>query len=44
MDRFEEIKLESLQDSWVIMYTFVAKELYDKAGLEGEAALREAYN
>lgn len=42
MDRFEEIKLESLQDSWVIMYTFVAKELYDKAGLEGEAALREA--
>ena len=42
MDRFEEIKLESLQDSWVIMYTFVAKELYDKAGLEGESALREA--
>lgn len=42
MTRFEEIKYENLQDSWVIMYTFVAKELYDKAGFDGEVALREA--
>lgn len=42
MNRLDEIKLESLQDSWVIMYTFIARELFDKGGFNGEAALREA--
>jgi len=42
MNRLDEIKLESLQDSWVIMYTFIAKELFEKGGFQGEIALREA--
>lgn len=42
MNRLEEIKLDSLQDSWVIMYTFVAKELLEQGGFQGEVALREA--
>ena len=42
MTRLDEIKLESLQDSWVIMYTFIARRLYEQAGFEGEVALREA--
>lgn len=42
MNRLEGIILESLQDSWVIMYTFIAKELTEAGGFEGEAALREA--
>ena len=42
MNRFEEIELENLQDSWVIMYTFIARELYERGGLKGEEALREA--
>lgn len=42
MNRLEEIKLDSLQDSWVIMYTFVAKELLAQGGFQGEVALREA--
>ncbi len=40
--RLEDIKLECLQDSWVILYTFIAKELVARYGIEGEAALREA--
>ncbi len=42
MNRLEEIKLENLQDSWVIMYTFIAQELFDRGGFQGEIALREA--
>ena len=42
MNRLEEIKLENLQDSWVIMYTFIARELFDRGGFQGEIALREA--
>ena len=42
MNRLEEIKLNSLQDSWVIMYTFIAKELLSQGGFQGEVALREA--
>jgi hypothetical protein len=42
MNRLDEIKLDSLQDSWVIMYTFIAKELLEAGGFEGEVALREA--
>lgn len=42
MNRLEEIKLDSLQDSWVIMYTFVAKALLEQGGFQGEVALREA--
>ncbi|MDR1732210.1 MAG: L-2-amino-thiazoline-4-carboxylic acid hydrolase [Synergistaceae bacterium] len=42
MNRFKEIELESLQDSWVIMYTFIARELLEKGGFEGERVLREA--
>ena len=40
--RLEDIKLECLQDSWVILYTFVAKELTLRKGDEGERILREA--
>ena len=42
MNRLEAIRLDSLQDSWVIMYTFIAKELTEAGGFTGEAALREA--
>lgn len=42
MNRLEEIKLNSLQDSWVIMYTFVAREMLNQGGFQGEVALREA--
>ena len=42
MNRYDEIKLDSLQDSWVIMYTFLAKALLDQGGFTGEVALREA--
>ena len=42
MNRLEEIKLENLQDSWVIMYTFIARAWFDRGGFQGEIALREA--
>lgn len=42
MNRLEEIKLNSLQDSWVIMYTFIAREMLNQGGFQGEVALREA--
>lgn len=42
MNRLEAMQMESLQDSWTIMYTFLARILYDEYSLEGESALREA--
>lgn len=42
MNRLESIQLDNLQDSWVIMYTYIAKELIDSGGFEGEVVLREA--
>ena len=42
MNRLEEIRLNSLQDSWVIMYTFLGRALLEKGGFQGEVALREA--
>ena len=41
MSRLEEIKLDSLQDSWVIMFTFLGKALLEEGGFQGEVALRE---
>ena len=40
--RLEGIKEECLQDSWVILYTFIAKELTERRGSDGEQILREA--
>lgn len=42
LNRLEEIELECMQDSWTLMYTFMARVLVDGYGLPGEAALRKA--
>lgn len=42
MSKQQDMQLSSFQDSWVIMYAYVARELYYKGGIEGDAALREA--
>jgi len=41
IQRIEDIKAECLQDSWVIMYTFIAKKMVERHGIDGESALRE---
>lgn len=42
MNRIEAIKLDSMQDSWVMLYGFLAKQLMEEGGFQGEIALREA--
>lgn len=42
MNRFDEIILDSMQDSWVMLYGFLAKQLMDEGGFPGEIAVREA--
>lgn len=42
MNRLEEIEIECMQDSWTLMYTFLARTFVDLYGLKGERALREA--
>ena len=41
MDRFEEIKFGSMQDGWVLLIGFLAKQLMDEGGFAGEVAVRE---
>ena len=36
MSRLEEIKLDSLQDSWVIMFTFLGKALLEEGVITEE--------
>ncbi len=41
MDRFEELEWGNMQDGWVLLYGFLARQLMEDAGFDGEVALRE---
>lgn len=42
MDRFDELKMGSMQDGWVLLIGYMIKRLMDEGGFEGEIAAREA--
>lgn len=42
MNRYEELKMASLQDGWVLLIGYMIKQLMDEGGFEGEVAAREA--
>jgi hypothetical protein len=41
MKRNDELKIMNLQDSWTKLYYYLAKNLVEMFGIEGEQALRE---